>query len=181
MKQGKSIPGEKLTVYLGEMAGLMRAAGEMAAEVRAPHDPIDPSTFAESRDVNAKWVVIVGSGLLLLLWAIVVSISLFFVYLKYDRTGGRSPSAVLSYIPPQPPLPRNESNSIEEMNAFRAREEYILTHYSWIDKKAGVVSIPIDRAIALLAQRGIPRGSTHSGEYVHPHAGSMRTGARGSP
>lgn len=35
-------------------------------------------------------------------------------------------------------------------------EAALLTSYSWIDAKAGLVRIPIDRAIALLSERGLP-------------------------
>jgi hypothetical protein len=31
-----------------------------------------------------------------------------------------------------------------------------LNSYGWIDKSAGVIRIPIDRAMDLLAQRGLP-------------------------
>ncbi|MDP7206747.1 MAG: hypothetical protein QGH11_14325 [Pirellulaceae bacterium] len=34
-------------------------------------------------------------------------------------------------------------------------EEHVLTTYDWVDEEAGLVRIPIDRAIVLLAQRGL--------------------------
>ena len=40
--------------------------------------------------------------------------------------------------------------------AFRAAEEKKLTTYEWMDKSAGTVRIPIDRAKALLLERGLP-------------------------
>ena len=35
----------------------------------------------------------------------------------------------------------------------------MLHHYRWVDRRNGIVSIPIDRAIQLLAQRGVPPSS----------------------
>ena len=32
----------------------------------------------------------------------------------------------------------------------------MLNNYTWIDQAAGTVSLPIDRAIELTAQRGLP-------------------------
>jgi hypothetical protein len=54
------------------------------------------------------------------------------------------------------PQPRLETNERLEINAFRLQEEKTLNSYGWIDQKAGIVRIPIDRAMELLAQRGLP-------------------------
>ena len=54
---------------------------------------------------------------------------------------------------PQPRLERNERLEIKD---FRLKEEQILNSYGWVDEKAGVVHIPIERAMQLLAQKGLP-------------------------
>lgn len=54
------------------------------------------------------------------------------------------------------PQPRLEKDETTEINDFRLQEEQTLNSYGWVDEQAGVVRIPIDRAMALLAQRGLP-------------------------
>jgi len=54
------------------------------------------------------------------------------------------------------PQPRLETNESLEINDFRLQEEKKLNSYGWIDQKAGIARIPIDRAMQLLAQRGLP-------------------------
>jgi hypothetical protein len=54
---------------------------------------------------------------------------------------------------PQPRLERDERG---EINDFRLHEEQTLNSYGWVDQKAGVVRIPIDRAMQLIAQQGLP-------------------------
>jgi hypothetical protein len=54
------------------------------------------------------------------------------------------------------PQPRLERNERIEINDFRWKEEQTLNTYGWVDEKAGAVRIPIDRAMQLLAQRGLP-------------------------
>lgn len=54
------------------------------------------------------------------------------------------------------PQPRLEQNERLEINDFRLKEEQTLNSYGWVDEKAGVVRIPIERAMQLLAQRGLP-------------------------
>ncbi len=54
------------------------------------------------------------------------------------------------------PLPRLETNELGQLNDQRLQEENILNSYGWVDQKAGVAHIPIERAMQLLAQRGLP-------------------------
>jgi hypothetical protein len=54
------------------------------------------------------------------------------------------------------PQPRLETNEPVEINDFRVQEEKNLNSYGWVDQQAGVVRIPIERAMELLAQRGLP-------------------------
>ena len=41
------------------------------------------------------------------------------------------------------------------MKAMKAAEQEVLESYDWIDRDAGLVRIPIERAIELLAERGL--------------------------
>jgi hypothetical protein len=50
--------------------------------------------------------------------------------------------------------PRLLVNQMLDMEAFRASEDALLHNYGWIDRDQGIVRIPIDRAIDLLAQQG---------------------------
>jgi hypothetical protein len=55
-----------------------------------------------------------------------------------------------------PPAPRLEEHPAIEIQQLRAQEDHVLSTYGWMDKKAGVVRIPIDRAIELQLDRGFP-------------------------
>jgi hypothetical protein len=54
------------------------------------------------------------------------------------------------------PQPRLQSDERLEINDVRLQEENTLHSYGWVNQPAGVVRIPIDRAMQLLAQRGLP-------------------------
>lgn len=55
------------------------------------------------------------------------------------------------------PTPRLQlDDGYQEIADLHAREDLLLTNYSWADGSAGKVRIPIDRAIELLAQHGLP-------------------------
>jgi len=55
-----------------------------------------------------------------------------------------------------PRSPRIEAYPARELEDLHGREHRILSTYGWTDKNAGIVRIPIDRAIELQLQRGFP-------------------------
>jgi hypothetical protein len=98
---------------------------------------------------------------------------------KYQRTGGADPRKVLMEIPNLPPEPRDDSDPVQHLDEFRAREQYALDHYSWVDRSKGLVSIPIEQAMRMVVERGIPPTKAAAGQYFPPQAASMRTGSVG--
>jgi hypothetical protein len=54
------------------------------------------------------------------------------------------------------PNPKLEVDERGQLNDIRLKEEQTLSTYDYIDKNAGTVRIPIDRAMDLIAQRGLP-------------------------
>lgn len=57
-----------------------------------------------------------------------------------------------------PELPRLQEMPQLDIKALHAEERTRLDEYAWIDKQAGIVQIPIDRAMELIAERGLPHG-----------------------
>lgn len=64
------------------------------------------------------------------------------------------------YLEKNFPAPQLEIDERTELNKARLYEENTLSTYDYIDKDAGTVRIPIDRAMDLLAQRGLPTRTT---------------------
>jgi hypothetical protein len=54
------------------------------------------------------------------------------------------------------PNPKLEEDERGQLNDIRLKEEQTLSTYDYIDQKAGTVRIPIERAMDLIAQRGLP-------------------------
>ena len=53
-------------------------------------------------------------------------------------------------LPPGPLVITDEPGALRQL---RTKERDVLHHYGWVDKNSGVVRIPIDRAIELLASQ----------------------------
>jgi len=60
------------------------------------------------------------------------------------------------YLKQNFPAPQLEIDERNQLDRIRIDEAQTLSTYDWIDQKAGTVRIPIDRAMDLLAQRGLP-------------------------
>ena len=68
-------------------------------------------------------------------------------------------SAPAGTLPPPPNLLINEPMNLQQ---FRAREVNELESYGWLDKNAGTVRLPINRAMDLLLERGLPARGTET-------------------
>jgi hypothetical protein len=54
------------------------------------------------------------------------------------------------------PTPALQTQPFADIYTLRQGEADRLTTYGWVDKDGGVARIPIDRAIDMLLQRGLP-------------------------
>ena len=43
-----------------------------------------------------------------------------------------------------------------DLKEFRAGEDAILNDYGWVDPEKGIVRIPVERALELVAKEGLP-------------------------
>jgi hypothetical protein len=55
---------------------------------------------------------------------------------------------------PTPRVQTDDGN--QDVADLHLREDLLLEHYSWVDRGQGTVRIPIERAMALIAARGLP-------------------------
>ena len=60
------------------------------------------------------------------------------------------------YLKQNFPSPQLEIDERTQLDDIRLHEEQTLSTYDYIDQKTGTVRIPIERAMDLIAQRGLP-------------------------
>jgi hypothetical protein len=77
------------------------------------------------------------------------------VLFKHEHPSPEPPSRITD---PHPiaPEPRLQTNDQADLEKFRAAEEEKLNSYGWVNKEAGIIRIPIERAMDLIALRGLP-------------------------
>lgn len=113
------------------------------------HETSDVDTWAIGRFAIALVLVAVGC-MAVLMW-------LFHYFIV--REGPMPPKAYSSLDKAevrQPPAPLLETTPVEQLARERAAEDQTLNSYGWVDKQHGIVRIPIDQAIDLLANKGLP-------------------------
>ncbi len=107
-------------------------------------------------DLSPKYIVMFGGSLALVIVIVFwVSFALMHYYYGVEEASQPRPSPLAFNQPPMPE-PRLIVTPGEEMMRLRKDEDSILQSYAWIDKQQGVARIPIERAIEILAQKGLP-------------------------
>ncbi len=112
----------------------------------------------ETRDVRLGPIVwsAIAFFLLVAIGFVIALPTLHFFADEEARTSPPPNPLVASAARQVPPEPRLQGNPLDDLRALRAAEEQTLTTYAWVDKNAGVVRIPIERAMQLLVERGLP-------------------------
>jgi hypothetical protein len=133
----------------------------------------------EKSDVNIR--AILGFGIFLFVSGVVIHLALWGFYRvmenyndksqapanpmaqKFEQTAGKTApneQQVLNRLVSRFPQPRLQVDDVRDMNEFRGDENRRLNNYVWLDKNAGRVSIPIERAMQIVAERGLPNFGT---------------------
>src|SRR5580704_10268093 len=85
-------------------------------------------------------------------------LSLIWLFKHYEKTEnpGSFVAAPFSDTRPLPPPPRIQANPAVDMQSYLQSQQNLLNTYGWIDRQNGIVRLPIDRAMELLLEQGLP-------------------------
>src|SRR6266478_7972762 len=131
-----------------------------------PHQPINHDGF-EQEDLSSRSALYFLAGLVLV--CLVVYLIVFGMYRFLDSYAAAHQPPMSPMVAPQAdtravtpenaetfPQPRLEENERTQFRSFIEDQDQKLATYDWLDKDKGTVRIPIDRAMELIAQRGLP-------------------------
>lgn len=141
--------------------------------VRKGEAPVNETISYERRDVNTRAVFWVGVALVVA--AVVIHTAVWWLFDLFDRREalkGPPPATLVNAPRAAPPAPRLQTDAPADLNDFRAEEKHELEGYGWVDRQKGVVRIPVERAMTLLLERGLPNneppgqvnGATQAGQ-----------------
>jgi hypothetical protein len=126
--------------------------------VTAPR-PENPKVRYEKEDINARSTFWFGLWILLIMVAVSFLIKPLYDLLVTRNAEGQPPAAYAGRVNAadlRPPAPRLQVTPSRDLWTFRSREDAVLGSYAWVDKDRGIVRIPIEEAMRIAAERGIP-------------------------
>jgi hypothetical protein len=112
----------------------------------------------EESDVNIRAILAFGAGLVMVTMIICFLLWLLFGYFssREAQLGTREFPLAVEQQNRMPPEPRLQTNPKEDLRVLQRRDEALLKSYGWTDKDAGIARIPIEEAMKLTVQRGLP-------------------------
>lgn len=128
----------------------------MSMETKRPgeggHGPGEPGY--ETRDASIPSLAISAIALAVVLFVSFVGMKFALNY--FQRTQPLGPPASPVANVPAPVGPQLQAHPHEDLVDYCKEQGQQLERYGWVDQKAGVVQIPVDRAMELILERGLP-------------------------
>jgi len=126
----------------------------------------------DRQDVDNRGVLLFGFWLGL---STLVIVGLIWIFLRVlergsDKTQRPIEPQVAVALRRTPPEPRLEADPLALRRSLNTRENAELSSYGWVDRGAGIVRIPIDKAMAMIAANGVPGGKPIPGPTPVPAA-----------
>lgn len=153
------------TLILAVCAFLLRKVGaQHAIPARAPEEQHDPPSGEalkeghETADFHPRWIVYAILGLFLAIFAAMGATALMYAH-YYDAH-----SALAAYTLP----PEEKTGIARDWETIRRETQARLEGYHWVDRKAGTVTVPIERAMELVAHEGLPARAGQTPDFPAP-------------
>ena len=162
-------PGNRVRLLALVVAAIALVSRRPVRRLPSGVDAEDLAAGYERSDISPTVVVTALSGLLLtliILFVLVTAIGTAFT--GYPIVIGAPPATAQ----PAPPAPRLEAQSGQSLSRYVAVEQQKLTTYRWVNRQAGIATIPINEAMDLVAQQGLPARSGAPSQTTAPSRAS---------
>lgn len=140
----------------------------------------------EDSSVSVKQLFAFAMGIVaMVLVGVLVSALTFKFFVRHTPMGPSASPFEKEDARDMPPDLRLQTKAPEDLKNYRDSQDKILAGYGWVDSKAGVVRIPVDRAMELLLQKGYPSRGSSDGSAAKPpktaaaHGQSAPAGVKG--
>jgi hypothetical protein len=131
----------------------------------------NPEVSFEPEDIEARPIIIGLIGLGLACIAFYFVVLWMYGFLNRYQATHQAPTSPLATVEKDTrhvtkaevesfPEPRLEKDERDQLDGVRINEEQRLNSYGWVDQSAGTVHIPIERAMELLVEQGVPTAPT---------------------
>lgn len=120
------------------------------------HDATQASSQHEANVVGFWPIIVFGGALLVLTVIVLVLMGGLLRSLMTRSSAADAPLPPLAASRQPPPQPHLQVAPSQELQAVQQQEDALLSSYGWVDRANGIVRVPINRAMELVAERGLP-------------------------
>jgi hypothetical protein len=117
----------------------------------------DPKHRHETREAVPRYILYFAAGVAI---AVVAGFVVSWWTLVYFRSHQKypAPQSAISRgrVLPPPGMPQLQAHPDADLQVYLKNQREILDSYGWVNRKNGVVRIPIQRAMNILLQQGLP-------------------------
>lgn len=117
----------------------------------------EPFVGHETRDVNVRGILWLAAATAI--GTVLVAAGLWLLIQRYQAAARRADPQLspLFQAEEPPPPPRLQDAPIRDYQEFVREQDQHLDTYGWVDRREGVVRIPIERAMEIVATHGPPK------------------------
>lgn len=124
-----------------------------------------PEERHESQEPNLRGLSVAALVLIAaIIIAVATSLGLMHLFGGFSQPRTRAEHSAM-------PEPHLQPHPLADRATYEARQRATLTQYAWVDRGAGIVRIPIDRAMQILAERGGPADTAGGSKPAAAHKG----------
>jgi hypothetical protein len=148
-----------------------------------PHGSLENVEVAhEHSDISVRGIV--WFLVMLVVIVLITDVAMWGLFKGLDKLEQSNDPFVTPLAAPAgqlPAEPRLQTTPWQDLTEFRADEQKHLHGYGWVDQRAGIGHVPIERAKELLLQRGLPSrtdAAPDATEGTHVAASGEAAGGR---
>ncbi len=152
-----------------------------------PHGGLENPIAHEESDINVR--AIIGFVVVLTVIVLAVDVAMWGLFRGFAHMGVKNDPIVTPLA--NPPLPPNQppgptglqTTPWADLKQFKDSQSAYLHGYGWVNEPAGIARVPIEKAKAMLLQRGLPVRPELADplEGTHVAAGGESNGGRTLP
>ena len=116
----------------------------------------------ERTDWNLAWVA--GGFIVLVLCVAAMLIGSWWIFKAFYGSASSRQLGTVMGPPVAPPAPRLQVSPTADWEAMIEKEQAALHSYGWVDRSKGIVRIPIERQMQIIAERGLLPSTTNEAE-----------------
>jgi len=117
----------------------------------------NPKHRHETREAVPRYILYFAAGVAV---TVVAGFLVSWGTLKYLRSHQTYPPAESALsggrVSPPAGMPQLQAHPVADLQEYLEHQHEILNTYGWVDRKNGIVRIPIQRAMNALLQKGLP-------------------------